>query len=596
MSFLLKCGFGGVQELIAQSRKTMDLAASSAMLSDLAGVAAGAAKAAGASLVLPSDRPGRHWPHQLVVRIAADDEEPVRKTGAAIESAVRGYWRQTILQNHQDLLSGWKANPGSPLGHLAPSLETILNDEAAAVRNQVESALELYWIAVAEEPDYISAYRRLARHYDERRHTRTFAGLDPLRSLERPWTCSLCGVRAAIVQPPRMGWPAGVGFATGREQFCAICVAKRQGFSGGRGVFPSTHRLARSRFSRMAVFASLRSKLSEAQQHRLLDDLDDWLLPDNAAAARGAVGDSWPLTPDVTEALRGLSPYYAILLFDGDRMGRWFSGELGSGDLAENQRLLSDKLFEFATALKTTATDLSSWPVYAGGDDALVFAPLDALLPLVQAGHAHWQSLITDPMEAGRGPTLTVHAHVLHAKEPLQGALLSARQKLEHTKGHGGRNGFSFYADVRAGAPIHCRGSWGDDLEQLIKSVESLSSWRRTDRSQPDAVDANARQLSRLPARLPHTLVKGTRALFAPEYKEQGPPVLQPALQEALRLEVNRLGARSDGGEDSDPLLQWVTDRARDGRAEGWVLPWEAFQEGLRMASFLARELDWGRA
>ncbi|MDP9120338.1 MAG: type III-B CRISPR-associated protein Cas10/Cmr2 [Acidobacteriota bacterium] len=577
--WLLKWGLAGVQEFISQATKVRELAAGSRIVALVARAAGHAAEEAGAEIVLPQAGGRRYWPHQAVVRLSQGSRQKAAQLGSRMTETAKLAWEELASEERGSL----------------PRMITILA-EPDVVASQTAQALETYWVAVPVNGSYREAFDSLLSAYEDRRWTRDFLQNAMFSDPEhQPWCCSQCGTRPAVVQPPSGGWPEAVHFASKAERLCAVCVAKRQWSAAELGgEFPSTHRLARSRFLRDPTFTPLLAVLGTGA--RFLDDLDETRKLLVSSTARSAddmqtlVLEALRAQPLLLERLLRLSPYYAIVVCDGDRMGRWFSGEFfaDSTDTRPHQEVLSRSLFAFADAIAQDIEPFEKFGarlVYAGGDDALLLLPLDFLLPVVQLIGRRWQGLrdaVQKLVEPGSPlPTLSLHASVLHAKAPLQPAVHRLHELLDVAKDRGRRNCVSVHCAIQAGAEAHWIGRW-EEVESLSGTVEAFSSWRRHDVSHPGRMELDARRGSRLSTSLLHACLEASPAFLSP-----GMPGA------AFRREINRLWIRSDSPAN-DAVREWLFDRASGKALMGTdIEAGEALASTIEVVAFLARELAW---
>ncbi|GEM_PF-1639421 len=601
-SWLLKFGFGGVQEFIAQARKLRDLAEGSRLVSHLARCAVEAAHRSGAQVLLPADtRAG--CPHQILLRVPGGVDE-AEQTGEALRVAVEREWicraREAIegSQELDDLVASEKgcAQAGDLAAHLACAFQT-------------------FWVAVPEGGDYAKAIRELQRLYDARRLTRTFPQL-PDHAPGGGWTCYQCGVRPAVLDRKRVAEASrkGDGRWSRRDRLCAVCLAKREMAHSRGEPFPSTLRLARDRLFRMPVRNDLgQCNLSEAHWIELMDRWDVFEerarseRPGSEAADRGGDRGKESLFEAFCcirnhETLRRryelLSPYYALVVFDGDEMGKWLSGEfLEDGDSLETFQLgLSRCLAAFAAGWTNACRRWPGlFPVYAGGDDGLAVMALDHAIPFLRMLRTRWHVDVAAAV-AGRGdlrPTLSAHVSVVHERSPLQIAVARLHADLEDAKERGGRNVFSVRVAPRAGAAACMVAGW-DELDRFTRAVARFSNWRPRDvwggARWPDRQVLDGRKGARLPGTLPHRLLTAARPLFS----ARGGCIHG----EALAAELKRVASRSGAGKGVDDLAGWLCERAR----RSWpvptgdrppITPWEALESALSVAAFLARQVEW---
>jgi CRISPR-associated protein Cmr2 len=215
-------------------------------------------------------------------------------------------------------------------------------------------------------------------------------------------------------------------------------------------------------------------------------------------------------------------PYYAILVADGDHMGRAIQRQTTAGA----HQALSRALDGFARRVG----EIVERPphrgelIYAGGDDVLAFVPLHNALACAKALKEEFgTSLQGFPVggENGGGlplsPTLSVGIGISHFMEPMGRALALARraEKLAKTS----RDALAVIVDKRSGPALETHGRWGTadmDLAAFVKM--HVQDWV------PDGAAYELRDLARL--------LPDPRKPPAPE---------GPALVELVRAETCRI-------------------------------------------------------
>ncbi len=606
--WLLKAGLGGVQELIAQARRTRDLAAGSALVSNTMRAVIHAAQQRGATCRIPA-RPDVACPHLAIFELEAADEAAVKDFGEALHTAARDFLVAALVPTDEKL-------GGIPC--------VASGDERRA---QVEASVELYWASAPLDGDYATAFHRVGEAFAARKLTRTFAQLGKL-SNARQETCAQCGARVAVVQPAAGTRPKMPRLSRGRldsrDRLCAVCLGKRLwAFANLGAAYPSTVSLARDRFFRMAAFDGVRRAfqqqgLGEKDKIEVLARWDELAELDAAGGDQAGPGDDgldrllegFRLLAtggsdfnEAVEAFGKLSPYYAAVVLDGDHMGDWFGGEGGryTAALDDAQQQLGEALAKFSEALRDL--DLSGGRlVYAGGDDAFALLPLDRLLPFMERARELWEEHVQAPLRSilAQGwdpPTLSLHASVLHEHAPLQPAVRRLHALLDEAKERANRDAFSILADVRAGAPAHLIARW-EELPELVAAVELFCTWRVNDGRppfrEPDASTLKARAASSLSGRLPHQIL----GVLPGYFDDQG----RLHSRRALTLELGRLCGRGPSGAAGAAaaarFVAWLDRRAGAAMAPATgarpVSGREAVESALEVTAFLARQLDWG--
>lgn len=115
------------------------------------------------------------------------------------------------------------------------------------------------------------------------------------------------------------------------------------------------------------------------------------------------------------------APFYAILLMDGDSLGKHMSSP-------ELQPLISRSLKRFTEAVPRLVDEHSGFLIYAGGDDVLALLPLDTTLPCAAAIR---QSYLDAFDGSGIPATISAAVEFVHIKRPLNRVLNHAHHLLD---------------------------------------------------------------------------------------------------------------------------------------------------------------------
>ncbi|KGP75446.1 hypothetical protein JT05_10510 [Desulfosporosinus sp. Tol-M] len=142
-----------------------------------------------------------------------------------------------------------------------------------------------------------------------------------------------------------------------------------------------------------------------------------------------------------THELTGGTKYFAVLMMDGDDMGKWISGEKRITGMNEPldtkvnmayQKELSARLDHFAvSSVPAIVKQYAGMLIYAGGDDVLAFAPVTSALEMAKA-----LRLAFSDQEKGLSPraTASMGMVIAHKKAPLNMVLEYARSLEERAK------------------------------------------------------------------------------------------------------------------------------------------------------------------
>lgn len=439
-----------VQGFVRQARRTRDSWAGSYLLSYLAAKAMKGVLDAGTKNRIcfpsidedelwnsinsqPENKPSKDGPEIASIpnHFTAECEDPVA-AGKAGETALRAAWQKIAediwAEVRAVLLESEK---------LKTSLEELGEIKLPWVwEKQIDNLWEIYWVAGEEG-------------VNERKNWRRHFFLE-----EQGEVCTVCGERVVAFgaelsrQEAREIWHGDGGIVErlnkkwnlaleeeNKERLCAVCLVKRlyphlsEKVFGWkvRTDFPSTHDFAKK-------------------------------------SGKDAHGDP-------------VNPYYAILLMDGDNMGKHLR------EHPEQRTEISKATAGFSRAVpKIVEENYQGRVVYAGGDDVLAFLPSNGALScaaelreeFMKCQHLH-------------GIEITISAAILfvHMMSPLRPALATAAKLLDEIAKDGiGRDAFVVQVQKRSGSPslfakpwVNGNPSegaplnWLDNLQELSKTI-----------------------------------------------------------------------------------------------------------------------------
>ncbi|MGQ0841584.1 Cas10/Cmr2 second palm domain-containing protein [Actinokineospora sp.] len=241
--------------------------------------------------------------------------------------------------------------------------------------------------------------------------------------------------------------------------------------------------------------------------------------------------------------VRALTPYYAIVLQDLDKLGRAVA-DLG----LDEQRAASDVLTGLGVKQLTLSEAHLGVPIYAGGDDFLAFAPAAQALALAaELRVLTTEHLAGSPLAGATASTAVVFAHMT---SPLQDVVATAQDALTRAKN-----------SVRDGAQR-------DALTVVVlraggERARTIQPWSTT------GGDHAADLLWRVaPAATPADLSARLAAKLERDQGEFDQLAEVDRLHRTLKLEVARLVMRQGGSEDVADAVT-VLGRAERSGAEG---------------------------
>ncbi len=187
------------------------------------------------------------------------------------------------------------------------------------------------------------------------------------------------------------------------------------------------------------------------------------------------------------------SPYYALLVADGDSMGKVID-HLAKGENAreamERHQAFSEALATFARKAerivepaspageRTTSEEemrpgSDGVPIYTGGDDVLALLPLHTAIQCASLLASSFRETLDEfHNEDKKSPTLSVGLAIVHHLHPLGDALEIARRAEHQAKQIPGKNALAIIVQKRGGPPCLVKGQWDVLDTRLERHIE----------------------------------------------------------------------------------------------------------------------------
>lgn len=330
---------------------------------------------------------------------------------------------------------------------------------------QVENYFTINWLFLPfDENNYEEQYREIESLMGAIKTVRVFKQFP---DSEKGRKCSICGERN--VKFYRLGKdetaegvknkklfskdvhivkfkdydPISLKYLKSDEGLCAFCFTKRcldkSGLADYNPQFPST--------SKIALFEAFKTLKEKDSSLTYLIDSDNYepqgiFAIKNNRNLEDMSDTDRTNTEKIYKALEknkiSYSPYYAVMLFDGDSMGEWLSGsKIKDGILKEFHKELTEKLGEFSEEVRSTIKEPAGVTVYAGGEDFLGFFNLNYLLHNMKLLREKFDQTVNQSLKnsfyKNDSDNMTFSAGVViaHFKTPLSEVLNWAR-KVEH--------------------------------------------------------------------------------------------------------------------------------------------------------------------
>ena len=166
------------------------------------------------------------------------------------------------------------------------------------------------------------------------------------------------------------------------------------------------------------------------------------------------------------------TPFYALLLMDGDRLGKLLR--------QNDERSVSAALSRFVGEVPETVAGRNGVTVYAGGDDVLAMLPVTSAVECaVELRRAYDKAYQPLQLEAtGQRATASAAIVFAHYHCPLRDVLTGAHAQLDRAKEGNGRNSLALAVMLSGGVNRRWVGSFGDApnaLQQLTGKVHAFT-------------------------------------------------------------------------------------------------------------------------
>ncbi|HHG84960.1 MAG TPA: type III-B CRISPR-associated protein Cas10/Cmr2, partial [Bacteroidetes bacterium] len=536
--YLFSLTIGPVQSFIAQARKTQDLAAGSKMLSALARWA----------FELLGKELGEDKVQTIFPKFFAEDgSKPVDSNPNRFLAVIEAdFSREKILEAGKNVEKKLKEKfVEDSLGRLP---KRVKDKQLEYARKQLEAHLQVYWAALPLESEgYPGAYAKLEALVSGMKNYRPFKQL-----MERGRKCSVDGQLNVVVYRKKLGergnrfekatfapdiievsddsvvkiWTLQPG-----EGLSALSYAKRTFRKAGDvnadvlpfepHEFPSTARLCLLHDLHLAKeglkekWKGIEKELVKPAGYKHSDD--QLLYAENITAGnfrktgyfeqkeesgKAAEKAAKAALKNHQEQVRKLKAvgiknpftrkYYAVMIFDGDDMGKWLRGEFltDHNDLQQFHEKMAELLWEFGAWVKGYLKEEKGEVVYAGGDDFLGFISLPSLFEVLKKIRKKFDCLVNQPLqeetekfqlrlmdETGKKQDFTFSAGIAlaHYKQPL-GIVLEEARKAEKEAKLAGKNSFAISQIRHSGGTTRTEQSFGRYLVQQLDAMESIRS------------------------------------------------------------------------------------------------------------------------
>jgi len=482
-----------VQSFIAQARKTRDLYNGSRLLTDLIKYAV--MEIEPFEPIFPAKGLGS-YPNRFISIIEAENDDEMRKYGNNLKSKVQNKFEELSLLAVKETRVDVKKLPSN-------------------FYEQIKKQFSIQWVAIPySEENYNQQFIEIESLLGAIKNIRNFEQLE-----ETGRKCSICGERNTIFYQNgneskfvlKPNWELlteeekkiiteynqyliGINEPfESSEGLCAVCFTKR--FYQNKE-FPSTAEIAlKDSINRLAKNKSISEKINKYKEI-FGKDFDYQLFYEHNLTEKyfkkqnievSLVKKAKEKIQNIIEQIPNnvrLTTYYALIIFDGDSMGKWLSGvNLKEGtNLYEFHKDLTDALGKFAEETKKIVTDEKGKIVYAGGEDFLAFINLNYLFDILIMLREKFDELVNQKITCKKENTnLSFSAGVIVAfyKTPLSEVLRRARKLEKDAKDiDDDKNGLAIAVLKHSGEINEAIIKWSYDnsITGSVKTIKELTN------------------------------------------------------------------------------------------------------------------------
>ena len=439
-----------VQPLIAQSRKTLDLYNGSFLLSHLCNVGIKALKSypVRSEVIFPHESIATK-PNRFMALIDGNEAD-FKSLGEHVQKEIQNEWNK--------------------IGNTV--LEHLKLEHTEDFDRQMNTYFEYHWLIYPVKRLYHEDYREAEKALGIIKGVRKFLPLD-----ESGRKCELTGEHNVLYfrGSRRLGMVSAIPvpdhvdlrYVGPEETLGAIGLVKRASGIYLKERYPKEYVPFFPSTSDIALMHLIYTALEKLKIN--LDEIDSqyiFALKENAKPDdhldETVIENTKKVYRQILEYKKKITPYYALIVFDGDNMGKWFSGAYikDKSKLKDFQNTLSFQLGKYAAKVRNILKPPKGQVVYAGGDDLLGFINLQYFFEVIKELRDAFEQIdLTEFTD--RKLTFSAGIAIAHYKEPLTYVLKRAREAEEKAKNNA-RDSLAITLVKRAGATVETVYKWKD--------------------------------------------------------------------------------------------------------------------------------------
>lgn len=228
-----------------------------------------------------------------------------------------------------------------------------------------------------------------------------------------------------------------------KRMMCLLSDENFRGYKYNEDIVSVAYMLLRDRVSGDSNGQALLNKLSREAAEAVFDLQNKQLLSDDEYST-----EDQKAAQELYDYLKAekISPYYAVLKFDGDGIG-----DLYRKCSESEQTKLSKDIGEFAAQVPDIMDSYNGMCIYAGGEDFLGFLPVAKAIPAIKEFRELFQKTVHNPTDLSKRLTLSAGIVFAHLMPPLKKVLELTDEMGREAKCIDGKDSFSLCVLYRSG-------------------------------------------------------------------------------------------------------------------------------------------------
>ncbi len=476
MTYLFVFTFGPVQSFIAQARKAFDLYAGSTLLSKLSKMVIDEAnKDVRCEIIFPNKN-NETPPNRFLAELKFEKDEEVKKFGENLAKFLQSRFKDIFNEIFDKVPKDTDDTDDT-------------NDTRKIAEYQIDNFLEIYWAGLKIDKFSKEKYNEIESKLGSIKNIKQFNPFSVKKDRKNNEKkeeqgyrkCTQCGIRDAIFYVKENGKPTyihklaikidtkNLKIFKKNESLCSICLMKRllekSEIISVRS-FPSTSEIAQ-----FNLISEIEND-EDLQNFKIVLELalgsfDYQYLYEGAydIAKKEILHDQLEhadeLFKKISRKIKGLkenkniiqTPYYGIIAYDGDDMGKWVSGEYleNNSKITDFHNEITKKLSDFEKDVEKYFKEPKGKLVYCGGDDVLGFLNINYIFDIAEYLRKEYPQFENNPnVKEKYKSTGSCGICISHYKSPLSEALNWAR-KAEKMAKVDGKDAFCIVLLKRSG-------------------------------------------------------------------------------------------------------------------------------------------------